>query len=516
MAHITDLGFTLLELGKAIDDGDVRKQVHPEFPNLHIFNYCEDVQFRNRWNKITMACRGLIIDVNTGEIVARPWEKFFNLGQMDNRIDSTAPVEVTDKMDGSLGILYRDPNGQLAIATRGSFASEQAVEATQIWNESYSDTSVLDDYTFLFEILLPWNRIVVSYNYDSEYLQQGRRVLPQGSTRNDTGEHLHSAQDRLEDLPSVQGGGAEARQGEVSREAQGEREELAFSEQRESQRTQGSTLRQNSEENSRGEEGQALRGLQSDIPSGSDGLRPLAAVREEVQYRSGEELASVGAGNGEVRTGMRQLSQSEDVRYTQGNLVLLGAVHKQRGYYVGPEEAGAIINWQGPLTEVWKYDHFIDAISFPDRKGKEGVVIRSGRNIVKLKQADYVELHRIVTNLSPRTVWEMMGAGKTVADICAGIPDEFHKYVEDIGNDLLDEASRIQYASGIAYDKIVSDLIEKNKSLEFSRKQFAESASKSKFAKYLFLLLDGKAIDDVVWQNIKPRGDVKTLVRDEG
>ena len=57
---------------------------------------------------------------------------------MDNRIESDAPVEVTDKMDGSLGILYRRPDGVCAIATRGSFASDQALEANKIWSESYS------------------------------------------------------------------------------------------------------------------------------------------------------------------------------------------------------------------------------------------------------------------------------------------------------------------------------------------------------------------------------------------
>lgn len=510
MAHVTDLGFTMDELHEAMATGDIRRQTHPEFPELTIYNYGEEVQYRNRWNKITLACRGLIINQATGEVVARPWEKFFNFGQMDNRIESDAPVEVTDKMDGSLGILYRRPDGVCAIATRGSFASDQALEANKIWSESYSYLDVSEDYTFLFEILVPWNRIVVSYDYDDEYLQQGRGVLPQGSPRNDTGEYLYSAEQGLEDVSSLQECGTEARQGEACGEAQGERPQLAFSEQGEGQRTQGETLREDSSSNSGSQEGQAMHGLRPNLSPGLHGLRPSTGNREEVQYRSSEESAPTGRGNGEVRTGVRELPQNQDIHYTPGNLVLLGAVHKEYGYYLGPQEAGGILGWTGPQTEVFHADNFVSALSLPDRKGKEGYVIRSGRNIVKLKQADYVELHRIVTNLSPKTIWEMLGNGKTIAGICSEIPDEFHQYVESIGNELLERASQIKFAALIDYNEVAME------TGTTDRRAFALKAKTKRNPALLFSMLDGKPITESIWKMIKPRGDVKSLVSDEG
>jgi len=370
MANVTDLGFTLEDLIKAIADGDVRSQTHPDFPELSIFNYTEDVQFRKRWNKITLACRGLILNNQTGEVIARPWEKFFNLGQMDNRIESHAPVEVTDKMDGSLGILYRDPNGKTAIATRGSFASEQALHATKLWDEEYAMyhdfNEDIDEYTFLFEIIYPENRIVCNYG-------------------------------------------------------------------------------------------------------------------------------------------------------DMDDLVLLGAVHKERGYYLGPGEAHGILGWMGPTTEVWHYNAFVDAIGAPEREGKEGYVIRSGRNIVKLKQADYVELHRIVTNLSPKTVWEMLSQGKRVADICADIPDEFHKYVEDIGDALHMEFTGIHMSATLDFKDCEYALWNGDPDkTNISRRAWADQIKKKQYPALLFMILDGKPIDDAIWKMIKPRGDVKSLVSDEG
>jgi RNA ligase len=371
--YLDSLGFSLLELGKAVDEGDVRTQTHPEFPTLTIANYNEDVQFRKRWNKITLACRGLIFDSVTGEVVARPWEKFFNFGQMDNRIDSMAPVEVTDKMDGSLGILYQRPDGKFAIATRGSFASDQALHATELLNTLYADYLVdwvgaywLEQNTYLFEIVYPENRIVVNYG-------------------------------------------------------------------------------------------------------------------------------------------------------DMDDLVLLGAVNKEYGQYYGPDAAGAQIAWPGPRTEVFKADHFVDALSLPDRPGKEGYVIRSGRNIVKMKQADYVELHRIVTNLSPRTVWERLARGERVADICAQIPDEFHSYVQSIGDDLHMKFSGIKIMATLDFKQCEYKLWNGDPDqTNISRRAWAEEIKKCENPSLLFMILDGKSIDDAIWKMIKPRGDVKSLVTDEG
>lgn len=57
------------------------------------------------------------------------------------------------------------------IATRGSFISEQSVKANQILNTKYEHIieRLNPDYTYLFEIIYPENRIVVNYG-DTEDL----------------------------------------------------------------------------------------------------------------------------------------------------------------------------------------------------------------------------------------------------------------------------------------------------------------------------------------------------------
>ena len=79
------------------------------------------------------------------------------------------PFEVYEKMDGSLGILYW-VDSKPAIATRGSFTSEQAIVATELLHTKYADEiKHLDPTkTYLFEIIYPENRIVIDYGNEQK------------------------------------------------------------------------------------------------------------------------------------------------------------------------------------------------------------------------------------------------------------------------------------------------------------------------------------------------------------
>lgn len=156
-------------------DKYVRSQTHPTLP-YRILNYTEKAAYENVWNDVTLRCRGLIVNDTTGEVVARPFEKFFNYGQRGApEWSADTLVSIADKVDGSLGILYSTPdvgNGW-SIATRGSFTSEQAIQATQMLHERYPNYEPTDGMTQLFEIIYPENRIVIDYGGDSELVLLG-------------------------------------------------------------------------------------------------------------------------------------------------------------------------------------------------------------------------------------------------------------------------------------------------------------------------------------------------------
>jgi RNA ligase len=144
-------------LNKYHNQGLLYKQVHPTLP-LTIWNYSEDVQYGNKWDEMTLMARGLVTD-EFGTIVARPFKKFFNMEE--GKHTPTVDFEVFEKVDGSLGIVF-NYKGEWMIATRGSFTSDQAIKGKEMLDKLKMG-KVPYNLTYLFEIIYPENRIVVSY-----------------------------------------------------------------------------------------------------------------------------------------------------------------------------------------------------------------------------------------------------------------------------------------------------------------------------------------------------------------
>lgn len=336
-------------LDDMIEGGYIRRQIHPKLP-LAILNYTEKAQFERVWNDATRKCRGLIYrtdDDGKREIVARPFEKFFNYGETTPPAPSeyTSPVVVTDKLDGSLGILYPDGYGQWCVATRGSFTSDQAIHATGKLQEYIAKGwEPHEDFTYLWEIVYPENRIVLDYR-------------------------------------------------------------------------------------------------------------------------------------------------------DMDDLVFLGVVHIEQGWTQGP-----FTSWPGPRAEVLNAPTLQAAIEMQPRPNAEGVVVHfcnSDRRL-KIKQADYVELHRIVTGLNERVVWAHLSAGRTVAELCEKLPDDFHPWVEATAANLKLQWNALWQQIQRVYQRIT--IMDQ----PATRKDFAFLALGTSYSAYLFRLYDGKDIGDMIWAAIKP------------
>lgn len=167
-------------LNTYIDNNLIVSNKHPEY-DIWILNYSPKAQYNKFWDEYTISCRGLVIDAD-GNILARPFQKFKNYEEYDpSEIDWTIPFEAFEKMDGSLIIVfYYGVMSEWIVASRGSFISEQAQEASKMLNES--KYRVLDkDNTYIFEILYPENRIVVNYGNRRELVLLTRINTKTGS-----------------------------------------------------------------------------------------------------------------------------------------------------------------------------------------------------------------------------------------------------------------------------------------------------------------------------------------------
>lgn len=192
-------------LNKMLQERYVYKSIHEQDDSYVLLCYTVLAQIHGRWNAATKLSRGLIVrrgkdDLSDAQVLERPWSKFFTLSQQESgwhlgdeenadsaeeafaAIDFQAPADVFDKMDGSLGILYRDPEGLPAFATKGSFGSEQAKSYSRMLRENdellEAANTLLErnqDTTSLFELVGPKNRIVLSYKETQAVLLGGSK-----------------------------------------------------------------------------------------------------------------------------------------------------------------------------------------------------------------------------------------------------------------------------------------------------------------------------------------------------
>jgi RNA ligase len=190
VTRLSDI-LNVAELGDLVRQGYIRCQTHPTLP-LRIYNYCDKTVHEGAWCLETRTSRGLIVD-DDGIVRGRGLSKFFGLHEHESpllpEIPWHQPFDVYSKADGSCGIGYPvNDMGDWAVATRGSFASDQAIHATRVLNERYRSftASLGGTITPVWEILYPENRIVVNHgDFDDLVLlcgieiRTGRSISPE-------------------------------------------------------------------------------------------------------------------------------------------------------------------------------------------------------------------------------------------------------------------------------------------------------------------------------------------------
>jgi len=384
-------------LEKYHKDGLLHKQTHPTL-DLTIWNYGPRVQYEKLWDDVTIQCRGLVTN-SKGDIVARPFKKFFNYEEHKPEDLPNETFEVYEKMDGSLGILFYyeyelsdekryniwfnnnyetgmerffDPNnlpdfdnpyyeptpktkGEWILATRGSFTSSQAIKGKELLDK-YDFERLHKGYTYLFEIIYKENRIVCEYDY--------------------------------EDI--------------------------------------------------------VLLGM--------------------IETKSGNEV--------DIH------NSNEDIRFQ--NMI------SNIGFRVVM------------LYKTWGegYDLLKEEIS----NDREGYVVRFKNGFrMKIKGEEYKRLHRILTNVSNRDIWEYLRAGKPLDEILDKVPDEFYDWVKSEENKFTQMFNITRTMAELTFMKFIKP--------EMSRKESALIIKEQKLdlQSLLFRMLDNKDYTDLIWKNLYPK-----------
>jgi predicted RNase H-like HicB family nuclease len=145
--------------------------------------------------KIVQQCRGIILDSSQDwRIVSYPYDKFFNYGESHAAKIDWNTAKVYEKLDGSLIVLYFY-NGEWRVQSSGTpdatgevngFGFSFATLFWKVWQELEYKLPAETDQCFIFELMTPYNRIVVQ--------QKTNQIVLHG---------VRNPQTRLESDPSI-------------------------------------------------------------------------------------------------------------------------------------------------------------------------------------------------------------------------------------------------------------------------------------------------------------------------
>lgn len=169
-------------------------------------------------------------------------------------------------------------------------------------------------------------------------------------------------------------------------------------------------------------------------------------------------------------------------------LVLIGMIDTKTGKELPLQDIG--------FTRVKEYDAnlSINALQEENEANREGYVLKfeSGYRI-KVKFEEYVRLHRILTEITTYSIWEMLKEGQSLYSILEKVPDEFYDWVRKVESELNTAYKAIEDQCKLDYKEFAT------------RKETAAYFMTCQYPKVLFFMLDKRDLAPVIWKSIKPQ-----------
>lgn len=146
---------------------------HKKYNNIVLFKY-DQIESPHA-DSIVIECRGLILDeADNWKVICRPYDRFFNYEEGCAAKIDWSTARVYDKLDGSLMKLYWYDNAWQVSSSGSPDASgpvnnNSAKTFADLFWETFSalgyklPQTSLSEFTFMFELMTPENRVLVPH-----------------------------------------------------------------------------------------------------------------------------------------------------------------------------------------------------------------------------------------------------------------------------------------------------------------------------------------------------------------
>ena len=149
-------------------------------PSLPLVGFKYDQIESKKSDPIVQECRGVVLEDGTWKVVAKAFDRFFNLGEFPEELEKFdwSNFTCTSKEDGSLILLYYY-DGQWRVNTSGSFGIGQVNRTDKTWASLFWETAKSNGlntlklnhhFTYVFELCTGYNKIVRRYPSASIFL----------------------------------------------------------------------------------------------------------------------------------------------------------------------------------------------------------------------------------------------------------------------------------------------------------------------------------------------------------
>jgi len=171
-------------LKKLVEEYKIKVNRHSQIDNLVCLKYSQLESPMGE--KIVQQCRGIIVDeADNWQIVSYPYDKFFNYGECHAPKLNWDTAKVYEKLDGSLMTIYYY-QGEWRVQSSGMADAVGEVNGFKytfsqlfwkVWQELNYQLPAETNYCFMFELMTPYNRIVVRHDRHKLVLHGVRNKL---------------------------------------------------------------------------------------------------------------------------------------------------------------------------------------------------------------------------------------------------------------------------------------------------------------------------------------------------
>ena len=149
-----------------------------KFDNISSFNFTQEAFRKGVWDEQTIRARGLFFNTNTGDIVVRSYNKFFNINEKEfTKIGNLKrnlvyPVTAYVKYNGYLGLIgYDKESDKLIISSKSNLNSQYSTWFEEILYKKLDKEKIdyMKNYLKENECTLVWE--VIAPKYDTHMIE---------------------------------------------------------------------------------------------------------------------------------------------------------------------------------------------------------------------------------------------------------------------------------------------------------------------------------------------------------